>query len=925
MFEQIITYVDIGMWCCILFGILIAFLRGFKRNFNNMLAVITIIILCYIFSPLLAKLISNFDISWILRQPGPISLLSKIKEVLAENLNITVEAGSTLDEYLTALAIAVLNIPVYLFLLFNSLFTLRFLLRLIFKIIPVPKGTSFGGRVAGVGLQLVTMASVLFFGFGILFGVEGLLQDVVEYSAYVEENNNNTVSEEEFNLQKLGEYIEIIDSKPFFKMVSICSGHNHKFEAQFLGRLCQIKTKNVTFNIVKEKDAYLPLIPTIVELSKSSDTTIILNTIIKNRESLINTLKKSNIFEFVMPVASEIFEQKTNIEGINYEELKTVNWKDEKTSILNIVDEILKILDEANFDYSNYKSILANENLSNYLKRIGQKINESNLIKDILIPFGDSKLGPLLDEKLPEELKSLKDVLILSKLNFETDLEITGHVLNDIVNLGLLDNEQINFIAQRETIFDLVDQVFSLSLIQDNEAKIFNALIDYLKLDEKLDEMKLKLEPDNVTDWHNEIENFKELVSTILDIMEENDMTFDNADMSALFNNLIGDDRLKSIITNICHSELLNNSIIPAIDKLLTDANLKEYESQYFIDILEGTVPFDPDTMVEDLCTLVDIMKEAKDLNLTDVDFSSIEDEKLDNIKSLVERINNINLLTIDKLTDYVNTFLENMDYNTRVLSMYDRNNNGSTKDEWSEEIPKLFDIIKKIKNIDMNNESLIDNHSEIGYALDVMKNSYIFGNDTHCDSTSIEDDIFNHFMVETLIKTNLIGTNGFIDEVDADNADWSKYNYTNELAIISHYNFDVSPNEQDSETIRILQDSVIIYDFFDIAGMINSKIEEVEIELLSTKTIKLKDHVNNGEPLTKEDLYNTDWADELDAINALTELLNNGSDDTALFKQGIEDMTNSDKETYAKGAAESIKNDLQTTYVAGLPLWDML
>ena len=100
---------------------------------------------------------------------------------------------------------------------------------------PIPKGKSFLGRVGGVFLQLITMTLVLYFGFGLIFGVEGLVQDVVEYSAYIENDSNSAqVSETDETLSKIGEYIKIIDSKPFFKMVAVCSGHNHKLETYLL-------------------------------------------------------------------------------------------------------------------------------------------------------------------------------------------------------------------------------------------------------------------------------------------------------------------------------------------------------------------------------------------------------------------------------------------------------------------------------------------------------------------------------------------------------------------------------------------------------------------------------------------------------------------------------------------------------------------
>ena len=926
MFEQIVTYVDIGMWCLILFGIIIAFIRGFKKDFNNMMAVITIIVLCYIFSPIVTKAIINLDVSWILKEPGPISLLSKVKELLAESINITVESGSTLDEYLTATAIALLNIPVYLILLFNSFFTVRFLLRLIFKLIPIPKGKSFLGRVGGVCLQLITMTLVLYFGFGLIFGVEGLVQDVVEYSAYIENDSNSAqVSETDETLSKIGEYIKIIDSKPFFKMVAVCSGHNHKLETYLLGDLCKIKTKDATLNLVKEKEAYLPLVPTIMEATKSDDPNNILNIVIKNREIIIKTLKKSKLFEFAMPLLVEVAEQKVEIEDIDFSKLKNINWSNEKEDLLNIIDEVLKILKEANFDFSDYKTIFADENLSNYLKRIGAQIDKSHLIKSVLLPFVDSKLEGTLEDSLPEKLKPLQEILVLSKLNFEKDLEIVGFILNDISNLGILEeNSTPDYVNGKDYIIDLITQIFNISIISGNEEKILMALIDYIDLEAKLQELSIELNKDQVTDWQNEVEILKRTLSTILDILAEKNLTFEDADMANVFNELIGDSRLETIIKDICSSELLSNSIISLIDKLLQESSLQEFESDYFVRLLNGEEEYNADLISDDLISLINLIKQAKDLDLMNIDFNEVDNDTLDDIQQLVIDINNLNLLKIDKLIDYVNELLSSLDYQTRVLPMYDYNNNG-TKDEWNAEIPRLFNIIKEVKSLNFDNDTLVNNSEALGAVLDQMKESYLFGNNTQQDLLSKDDDIFDKFMVESLIKMGMIGTNGFISQAKAEAADWSIYNYTEELAIISQYDFEVEAINQSDETIKALQGSMIIKDFFDLAGIINDKIKDTEIALGPFIVIKLKDHVNGGEPLTQEDLYDTNWADELDAINALIDILNSNDGNTEGFKEGIENMSQEPTDTYAKQAAISIKQHLQETPFEGISIWDLL
>lgn len=916
MFEKIMMYVDMGIWVLILFGILISYARGFKRTFNNFCAVLLTIAFCYFLSPIISKAIASLDISFITHQES-MSLIELIKNSLSENLGITVAAGSKIDQAITSVSVAILNIPVFFALFFFSIFTIRYLFRLIFLLIPLSKTKTFITRVMASFLHLVTMTVVSVIGFSLVFGALGLVEDVREYAGL--ENSSEVV---DVDFSEVKDAIDTIEAQPFFKYISFISGHNYKIEQWFLGRLTTVKIDGAKINFVKEKDYFLPLAPLVENMVQEEDVKTNIGNCLENKDLIITSLKKSTIFEFVMPLALEVLEQKEAVEGLDYNALQAINWRDEKNNFLDILSDLCEIIDDSSFDLDNPQAILKNSNLPLTLEKIAKKINQSDLVKSTLIPFVDGVLQDKLDEILPSEFQELKPILKLANLDLEQDLKNMGYIINDLAIIGLFDGEEVQYIHHKEQVIDIIDHIFNLSLIDGNEEKIFSSIIAYTKVNDKLAEYNVSILPEKVTDWHQEMNIIKNIITNVFDILADDAIDLNNMDQSAIIDLLTTSHNINAILEDICDSMMLKDSIIPLLDKILSDANLNEFESDYFINVLSGIEEIDSILLKEDLHNIIQIINDAKALDLANLDFNELSDDDIDTLAELLLKVNALNLLKIDKLIDYINDLLHSMDFVTQVLPMYDFNNDGSSKDEWAVEIPRLIDVIKTIKQIDFNNNTLEESSEELGQALDIMKDSYLFGNDTQASPLPY-DDIFNQFMVEALIKLNLVGVNCLIGLDEANNTNWHDFNYSEELAILQNYDTNLSPLEQSDEAISAIQSSQIIRTFFDIASFINQKTEGISFSPTPLINITLSDYINGGEPLTNEELYERNWADELSDINELLDTFN--ANTSAEFKEGIENLANSANSTIASDAANSIKNTLQNSILGNSNLWDLM
>ena len=269
-------------------------------------------------------------------------------------------------------------------------------------------------------------------------------------------------------------------------------------------------------------------------------------------------------------------------------------------------------------------------------------------------------------------------------------------------------------------------------------------------------------------------------------------------------------------------------------------------------------------------------------------DFENLElddNAKLAELKEILKAMNETKSFTLDPIVDIINDLLEDKGYNNvTVVGVIDGANkdsstdiNGSNKDEWTTELDVLFDIIEKMNNLGtIQTDTISSKSQDLGELLDQMKVSYLFGNDVRDDDlVNVDDNVFNALVIDVLTTTNMIdnGTNGgFIKESDALTDDWSRYNWTSELAIISEYDNGLA--NQSDEFIGKAQSSEIIKEYFDIAGELNARIDKSFTLLGHDYELKVLVETANGGPLTNEGLATRVWADELNDVKKLTNTL---------------------------------------------------
>ncbi len=431
--------------------------------------------------------------------------------------------------------------------------------------------------------------------------------------------------------------------------------------------------------------------------------------------------------------------------------------------------------------------------------------------------------------------------------------------------------------------------------------------------------------------WDSEIDNVIDLLHNVQVLGLLNSSTPISEQLTTLTA-----EQVAAVIKSFNHCAAIRELLPDMISDALVSANAGSYKAEWLdnqcgVDASGNNNPMasiaEWDAEADQLS---EIISATKEFNFDSLNLASLTDEQIDALGNVLHAMNDANSINIDQLISIINDLLEEKGYNVVVNKLVDRNANGNNKDEWNSEIPRLMDIVKKINNVGAIDNDCVTAHShELGELLDAMKVSYIFGNDTHNDgSLTTDDNTFNSLVMEVLNSSKLLknssNSNGFIDEAKASTTDWSTYNWTQELDIVA--NFDTDANVQSDDTIKALASSQIIKDFYDIAGVINDKIADKEIIISGVGiTLKLADYVNGGAPLTNDDLAGRDWAEEIDDMNTIVEIFNNGY--KAGFKSDLEALIASGHTTMAVETATSIKAALveQTVPGLGVSVWDIL
>lgn len=507
--------------------LLIGFLKGWRKNLINLLAfAIPFILLLILLNP-----VANVLMKINLFNNGTLDEI--IVNSLKENLNKGQELSEESINICKALALSTYRLIIYecgiciciIFSLIN-----RLILKGIFKGFidsEKNKGVSLKSRILGMGVSTVRYIVFFFIFIFPLIGIINIADVGIRDVAKAEEIYNSESENNEIDYDLI---TSTLDKSILYKISKIGVGNEGiTLPAKYLGLIYSVKANGVTTNIISEYGHIRPSIPIILKLALTTDTS---NKIIKidiseqEAETLSKHIKSCTVIKLIAPLIKDVtitnYSEELNGDTSDIiEKLKDIDVIKEIDIFTDALVIITKNIRNVEIDTEHVYKILLNEQLPDMVDQVVNKLLESDITNYILIP----KMNESIQEMLKEN--PLKDIFSEDSIKkcLSTDIKtllLLYQELSEKANLsGVIFEEQKFDLSNKEVIealCDSISEVFNLSIVKGNEKILISYVLDLLKQPNLTYDSLFK----NVTpNWSVEVDNLAAVLKEILYIYDQ--------------------------------------------------------------------------------------------------------------------------------------------------------------------------------------------------------------------------------------------------------------------------------------------------------------------------------------------------------------------------------------------------------------------
>lgn len=893
--DIIILIVSIVLFLVLGLSFVIGFFRTFKGNLANLISVVITTVLCFLLYGLIASLLTNIEIAGY-------TIQGFIEGAIQDALEVKKLNSEVISEYTKAIATTIWKLPTFILLLTISYSAILPLLNLLFrKILPLSsqKTTNIGLKIAGAFMTFIAALVCITITTAPIIGAVDVAKDVYE----------EVLPSKELRKDEIYQVICDVEAAPIFTFVGLYSGEDFWLQKTILGSMTTIETPYGDINLVKDKSSYIDIVELVMDITDAEDEEMF-NTIVDRGDDIINILETSETIPVLMPLLFEVLSLKIDDEKIDFDQFRDITWNEEIKNLSNILKSVFDTLEELELDPDNIEEVLGNSQLPDALSKLGKAINDGGELKKLILSLLNSYLIDALIEEVPQTLKPIFEIMDLTKFDLSKDFETLGEIGNLIYEIGLDETQEIDYFNCINEIGNLIELPFELAVVMENEQLVIECLIEFAGLDKLLEENNIEVSFDEF-DITEEIPYVKDAVVNLLRLLKAQGATdLENIDFESVFSEVIQSSDIKvqhyfdNLLDALVNSELLSSYMIDFLSELFNEYG-NEWKSDLFISIENGYKDYDKTEFKESLKILIDCTTQFAELS--SLDLYNLSDYQISKYESLMQSLNDCVIIELNHVLNLLEDGLFEMGITINLMDeIYDHNQNGSVQDEWSTEITRIFDILGYLKGVQFNTSTLDVNASHVGTALDVMKESYIFGNDLRNDGdVTIDDNIFNTFIELMFTKFKLIkpmNTNGFLTLDQVRNEDWTRYNWNDELWILRYY--DITDSDIKTNDLSELQDSKIFTKFFDISEALNNKFEGLSYTI-SGHYIDLSDYIADGNNLENTDLQGRDWVIEAGAMDDLIYALGCSQDYQKIHN--LNTLVHNNPTTFAGAAAQEI------------------
>ena len=486
-------------------------------------------------------------------------------------------------------------------------------------------------------------------------------------------------------------------------------------------------------------------------------------------KAITNILDCEVFADYILPIVMNVLVEKLetneslNSFGFDFAEIKNTNWKEEISSIKDILIEFLDTYQGLDFNKDEWTKILDNENLATYIKDIFEASKSSSVISNHIIPKLPNKLHELIDKMDSSiDVSFLKELITEESINqlLTNDVEKLIDLFKEIKTLGLLDKQELNFNdpVTQDNLIKVIKKVFDLSVVEGKEETIFKSIIGIINIEETLAEYSITLNYENVSDWDTEVDYMCTIFKNAMSISGG----LDNLDFSSLLTSVRTEEektKIAEIVAAIGYSDVFGDSIYTILDTVSTniDPNCSielTNEEKHLIEEVNGW-NFEAMhllTLVEKIEN-VDLDKQYEDLDADSVkELMIYSSESVISTKVLGTVLNNIFVGVVNQdFTDQsVMKSSSDVVYNAIVVASLVQDNtlDLNNTDVTDTLVSSIKNIANSEENLELSNQiinDIIGNETPIEYtSTDISDAADVVGSIIETYQNTIDQDNFS-------------------------------------------------------------------------------------------------------------------------------------------------------------------------------------
>lgn len=388
-------------------------------------------------------------------------------------------------------------------------------------------------------------------------------------------------------------------------------------------------------------------------------------------------------------------------EDLDYESLfqdVNPNWEDEKRHIVNVLDEMLKLLNnQLHWNFQSLDQLLVkNENNEYIFMPLLNEIASSQMFTKVVTNYLSLNFSKLIDDNIPEKIKNIFDFMLLKNMSTEEFKEEITRFLNifdTLVEMNIIYSNDENLNITKENIARLVNEVFNSVFVKNKEKDIIAYILDEININEALNEYNITLNFDNVN-WDAEPQKLINVFNAILDY----------GDISSVDFGKLLDDRTKENETRLINlfvalgeSEVFNSALYPIIEQGVETIGYKIVITE------EDKIKISANGWTKEVTVIFEIIDDCQEFLNDSVDFQSIAGDKVAEIM-----LNASQSVIASKI---IGTVLEDM-LGPNNLNIMPKNSDGTNKYDLSDpvvlaecarDIGTIIDLRQNINNFDIN------------------------------------------------------------------------------------------------------------------------------------------------------------------------------------------------------------------------------